>query len=462
MAPDVRGRTSADVAPEAFFASVTQLILDLDGTLINTEQLVDEVVSAVLHTRGVFTPSQVRIAMEQVRGMRPMDGTKAIIAILQLTDCTPESILAETSSLLNARWCEVNMMPGAKRLLEYLHRHKIETALATSTPSDFLEKKMASHDGWIKKLDVITTGDEVVNGKPAPDIFKLAMDRLGVTDPKLCLVLEDTPLGVIAAKAAGAFVIAIPSIQNDDGAYAEAGADAILKSLLDFDPRKWGLPEFEDRIDVELNHPDDTEGDMNSGYEKTDGKKAVDTVLPLSPFIYLGGPVVNGFGRGSKTLGIPTANLEITDGPAKREAEKLAPGIYFGWAGLRLTGDTDRNMTRDTDQKLIDTTERDRLDDTHSTNKTYPMVMSIGWNPFFENAVKTCEPWLLADFENDFYGAELRLKVLGYIRPEANFVSLESLIERIHKDAEVAKGALLLDQFAEARKDAYLTFEEER
>ena len=55
------------------FAKVTHVILDLDGTLINTEQLVDEVVSAVLHKRGDFTASRVRKAMEHVRGMRPRD-----------------------------------------------------------------------------------------------------------------------------------------------------------------------------------------------------------------------------------------------------------------------------------------------------------------------------------------------------------------------------------------------------
>ena len=53
------------------------------------------------------------------------------------------------------------------------------------------------------------------------------------------------------------------------------------------------------------------------------------------------------------------------------------------------------------------------------------MVMSIGWNPFFDNAKKTIEPWLLHEFGGDFYDQELRLHVLGYIRPEANFTTLE-------------------------------------
>ena len=406
------------------FAKLTHVILDLDGTLINTEQLVDEVVSAVLHKRGDFTASRVRKAMEQVRGMRPSDGTRAIMDILDIRNVSVEEMLAETSALLDARWGEVSMMPGAARLLDHLHAHGVKTALATSTPAEFLVKKMASHDGWVERLSAIATGDEVVNGKPSPDIFALAAERLGV-DPQTCLVLEDTPLGVKAAKAAGAFAIAIPSIHDDFAAYEDAGADQTIRSLYDFEPERWGLPPFADRVDVAV----------PSG--KNLGEAAFESVLPLRPVIRLGGPVVRGFGRGSSTLGIPTANLDVA--PIKKESDALAPGIYFGWAGLR--GDAS-DGARGKDDVVA------------------PMVMSIGWNPFFENARKTVEPWLLRDFgkDGDFYGRELRLAVLGYVRPEANFASLEKLIERIHRDADVARGALAMERFEGAKEDPYIKF----
>ena len=406
------------------FAKLTHVILDLDGTLINTEQLVDEVVSAVLHKRGDFTASRVRKAMEQVRGMRPSDGTRAIMDILDIRNVSVEEMLAETSALLDARWGEVSMMPGAARLLDHLHVHGVKTALATSTPAEFLVKKMASHDGWVERLSAIATGDEVVNGKPSPDIFALAAERLGV-DPQTCLVLEDTPLGVKAAKAAGAFAIAIPSIHDDFAAYEDAGADQTIRSLYDFEPERWGLPPFADRVDVAV----------PSG--KNLGDAAFESVLPLRPVIRLGGPVVRGFGRGSSTLGIPTANLDVA--PIKKESDALAPGIYFGWAGLR--GDAS-DGARGKDDVVA------------------PMVMSIGWNPFFENARKTVEPWLLRDFgkDGDFYGRELRLAVLGYVRPEANFASLEKLIERIHRDADVARGALAMERFEGAKEDPYIKF----
>ncbi|XLS81497.1 hypothetical protein HN51_047328, partial [Arachis hypogaea] len=88
-------------------------------------------------------------------------------------------------------------------------------------------------------------------------------------------------------------------------------------------------------------------------------------------------------------------------------------GIYFGWAGLSSRG-------------------------------VFKMVMSIGWNPYFDNKEKTIEPWILHKFDEDFYGKELWLIIVGYIRPEANFPSLESLIAKIHEDGEIAEKALEL------------------
>ncbi len=98
-------------------------------------------------------------------------------------------------------------------------------------------------------------------------------------------------------------------------------------------------------------------------------------------------------------------------------------GIYCGWAGVG------------------------------ADPTVYKMVMSIGWNPFYSNDEKTAEPWLLHEFAADFYGAELRLLVCGYIRPEANFESLDALIARIHKDADVSRAALDHPAYKELQMD---------
>lgn len=87
-------------------------------------------------------------------------------------------------------------------------------------------------------------GDDksVKAGKPAPDIFLEAAKRLGVNDPSQCLVFEDAPAGVQAARNAAMNVVAVPHPENDQALFQHA--DEILSSLEHFDPSKWSLPPF--------------------------------------------------------------------------------------------------------------------------------------------------------------------------------------------------------------------------
>lgn len=133
------------------------------------------------------------------------------------------------------------------------------------------------------------------------------------------------------------------------------------------------------------------------------------------------GLVVKGFGRGSKDLGIPTANFpgEVVDNlPAS-----LDTGVYFGWASV--------------------------------DNKVYQMVMSVGWNPFYKNIKKSMETHILHNFEEDFYGKELRVIMLGYIRQEASFNSLEELIKAIKSDIDKAKEELVKPEYAKYKTDSF-------
>jgi riboflavin kinase len=105
--------------------------------------------------------------------------------------------------------------------------------------------------------------------------------------------------------------------------------------------------------------------------------------------IVLEAKVVHGFKRGSKELGIPTANLcmeELGD-----KGENLKTGIYYGWAILR--------------------------------NTTYQAVISVGWNPYYKNQFKTVEAYLIHELD-DFYDENLKLNLCGYLRNECDFKSL--------------------------------------
>lgn len=117
--------------------------------------------------------------------------------------------------------------------------------------------------------------------------------------------------------------------------------------------------------------------------------------------IVVGSSVVHGFGRGSKELGIPTANLDMESLCNDTDVE-FDTGIYFGWAHLNGT--------------------------------IYNTVVSIGYNPVYNNSHKTIEAHLINKQLDDFYGERLDLFLVGYLRNERNFSTLDDLISCIHAD----------------------------
>lgn len=375
-------------APKPITRLISHVILDLDGTLLNTDCIVSQVLKPFLVKNGKKWDGK---KAHKLVGKTPYEAAAVVLEDYGLPYST-EEFLSMITPMFSEQWCNIKALPGANRLIKHLRSNKVPAALASNSPRSNIEAKIACHQGWKESFSAIVGGDEVEKGKPSPDIFLEAAKRMN-TDPSNCLVIEDSLPGVTAGKAAGMHVIAVPSVPKRTAEFSSA--DEVINSLLDVRPEKWGLPPFNDWI----------EG-----------------TLPIEPW-FIGGPVIKGFGRGSKVLGIPTANL-----PAENFSDILSEhtsGVYFGWAGL-------------------------------STRGIYKMVMSIGWNPYFDNTEKTIEPWLLHDFDEDFYGEELRLVIVGYIRPEANFPSLESLIERIHEDGRIAEEALDSPVYARYKESPYL------
>ncbi|KAM4745475.1 riboflavin kinase isoform 1-T4 [Anableps anableps] len=136
------------------------------------------------------------------------------------------------------------------------------------------------------------------------------------------------------------------------------------------------------------------------------------------------GEVVRGFGRGSKELGIPTANFP--DSVVDNLPADISTGIYYGWACI-------------------------------GNGDVYKMVMSIGWNPYYKNTKKSMEAHVIHKFKEDFYGEILSVVLVGYIRSEKSFPSLEDLIAAINNDIEEAKVMLELPEHRKLKDDNFFT-----
>lgn len=134
------------------------------------------------------------------------------------------------------------------------------------------------------------------------------------------------------------------------------------------------------------------------------------------------GEVIRGFGRGSKELGIPTANFP--DSVVEHLPADICTGIYYGWASV-------------------------------GGGDVHKMVMSIGWNPYYKNTKKSMETHIIHTFKEDFYGEILSVVMVGYIRPERGFDSLDALITAIHGDIEEAKRRLDLPEDRKLQEDNF-------
>ncbi|AEO64099.1 uncharacterized protein THITE_2142055 [Thermothielavioides terrestris NRRL 8126] len=180
---------------------------------------------------------------------------------------------------------------------------------------------------------------------------------------------------------------------------------------------------------------------------------------PSPPYpLRMSGLVISGFGRGSKELGIPTANLPVDDALTPW-ISSVPSGVYFGWAALNLPPshpDYSPTTTTTTSTTTTTTTTNQETNASapppeqptpgRSNNPTtftvFPMVMSIGYNPFYKNTVRSAEVHVLHAFGADFYGVEMRLLICGFVREERDYAGLEALVADIRFDCDVARRSL--------------------
>eukprot|EP00890_Picochlorum_soloecismus_P001015 jgi/Picsp_1/1914/NSC_05380-R1_riboflavin kinase len=149
--------------------------------------------------------------------------------------------------------------------------------------------------------------------------------------------------------------------------------------------------------------------------------------------LYLEGTVVTGYGRGSKDLGVPTANLDPLG--VENCVKGLPDGVYFGWAQL-------------------DASDAACLED----RSVHKMVMNIGNRPTYvedNSPEKSIEVHVMHKYGDDFYGKRVKVIMLGYLRPELKFSGLKELLHRIHTDIGIARSQLDVDRWLKYADDSF-------
>ncbi len=222
--------------------SLCAVVFDMDGLLLDTEPMYRRASEAAGGEFGVEFSAEL---YDRLIGL----GARDIEAKL-LQHFGADFPLSRFRESWRAHWqaevatTGVTVKSGAIELLQVLQRAGVNFAIATSTPRPRTNELLES-SGLLGLFQTVVTGDEVDRGKPAPDIYQLAARRLAI-GTKLCVALEDSDAGILAAARAGMTAIMIPDLKPPSAAAAAAAfgvyetlfdAAPVLSELLSLDPR---------------------------------------------------------------------------------------------------------------------------------------------------------------------------------------------------------------------------------
>lgn len=210
--------------------SFNAVIFDFDGTIIENEHLYTQAFVAVLNKHGVTLEYKDQHPHPQIPGIGMEENWLLLKEKFSLPDTLSiTQLVHETQDEYHKHITEVKIRPGFFEFHQSIRDEGAAIALATSNNWWVIEDELEDLDIH-KHFDVLVTGEEVAHKKPAPDIFLKAAEKLFV-DPEVCVVLEDTPAGITAAREAGMKVIGLTSDLH--GAESLKAADWVVDGFND-------------------------------------------------------------------------------------------------------------------------------------------------------------------------------------------------------------------------------------
>lgn len=200
------------------------VVFDMDGLLLETELLWQRAEARLFERHGAEFTFEDKLT---VMGTSAAFTGEFFARRLGLAAEEAGPLIAQVTELMHDELrAQVDARPGAAELVRRL-RGRVPLGLCSNSPR-FLVDAALTQGGFADAFDAVVTSDDVARHKPAPDLYLLACERLGVA-PAETLALEDTASGIASAKAAGLTCIAVPQFAETD----VSAADRVIDSLED-------------------------------------------------------------------------------------------------------------------------------------------------------------------------------------------------------------------------------------
>lgn len=210
--------------------AVEAVVFDLDGVLVQSEEVWDSARRGLAAERGVEWPDG---ATEAMMGMSSHEWSRYLREEVGVP-LAPEAISSDVVRRVAERYRR--SPPWIDGALEAVGRIKARwpLGLASSSNREIIDLVLESGD-LTALFDATVSSEEVARGKPAPDVYLEATRRLGA-HPQRCAAVEDSSNGLLAASAAGMRVVAIPNAAHPPAEQALRAADVVLSSIADLTP----------------------------------------------------------------------------------------------------------------------------------------------------------------------------------------------------------------------------------
>ncbi len=205
---------------------IQAVVFDMDGLLVDSEPVWFEARRELFSRFGmVWTDAD----QERLMGVRTSVWVDYVTGKLDGA-MTPDEVLHSIVGFMASAYehGDVRILPGAHEALKHCDgRYRV--GLASGSPRPLIDAAL-NGAGWCRFFEEVVSSDECARGKPDPDVYLAIMNRMGLR-PEATVVVEDSPAGILAGKAAGAKAIAVPGGYTAPDNEALLVADAVIDSL---------------------------------------------------------------------------------------------------------------------------------------------------------------------------------------------------------------------------------------